>query len=105
MPFWGDSLVANQMEYRKDTPLQCAVDASAGVQCILFGMFGLGVDPKGNVSVNPAPPSFSPKIELQGVRLRGLDFDVRADSTGFEVRTQGRTLRSKIGTPIQLTKG
>jgi hypothetical protein len=105
MPFWGDSLVANKRGYRKDTPLQCAVDASAGAQCILFGMFGLGVDPKGNVTVNPAPPSFSPKIELRGVRLRGVDFDVRADSTGFEVRTQGRTLRSKIGTPIQLTKG
>ncbi len=105
MPFWGDSLVANQMEYRKDTPLQCAVDASAGVQCILFGMFGLNVDPKGNVTVNPAPPSYSPKIELRGVRLRGLDFDVHADATGFEVRTKGRTLRSRIGTPIQLTKG
>lgn len=105
MPFWGDSLVANQIEYRKDTPLQCAVDASAGAQCILFGMFGLRVDPKGQVTVNPSPPSFSPKIELRGVRLRGLNFDVRADPTTFEVRTQGRTLRSKIGTPIQLTAG
>jgi hypothetical protein len=105
MPFWGDSLVANQMEYRKDTPLQCAVDASAGAQCILFGMFGLRVDPKGQVTVNPAPPSFSPKIELRGVRLRGLNFDVRADPAGFEVRTQQRTLRSKIGAPIQLTSG
>jgi hypothetical protein len=105
MPFWGDSLVANQMEYRKDTPLQCAVDASAGAQCILFGMFGLGVDPKGQVTVNPAPPSFSPKIELRGVRLHGLNFDVRADSMGFEVRTRQRTLRSKLGVPIQLSAG
>jgi hypothetical protein len=104
LPFWGDSLVANQMEYRKDTPLQCAVDAAAGAQCILFGMFGIRVDPNGQVTVNPAPPSYSPAIELRAVRLRGMTFDVTADRTGFEVRTAGRTLRSKIGSPVQLEK-
>ena len=75
------------------------------MQCILFGMFGLSVDPKGQVTVNPKPPSFSPKIELRGVRLRGLNFDVRADPTTFEVRTQRQTVRSKTGTAIQLTPG
>jgi hypothetical protein len=105
LPFWGDSFVANQIEYRKDTPLQCAVDAAAGAQCILFGMFGIQVNPKGHVTVNPAPPSYSPSIELRGVRLRGLTFDVRADRGGFEVRTSARTLRSKTGTAVQLTPG
>lgn len=104
MPFWGDSLVANQIEYRKDTPLQCAVDASAGVQCILYGMFGIRVDPAGQVTVNPTPPPYSPAIALRGVRLRGLTFDARADRAGFEVRLEGKTLRSKIGVPLQLPK-
>ena len=102
MPFWGDSLVANQMEYRKDTPLQCAVDASAGAQCILFGMFGLGVDPKGQVTVNPKPPSFSPEIELRGVRLRGLNFDVRADPTRLKCERNGKPCVLKTGTPFNL---
>jgi len=77
-------------------------DAAAGAQCILFGMFGIRVDPKGQVTVNPAPPSYSPKIELRAVRLRGLTFDVSADRKSFEVRASGQTLRSKIGTPVQL---
>jgi hypothetical protein len=104
LPFWGDSMVANQIEYRKDTPLQCAVDAAAGAQCILYGMFGIQVDPKGQVRVNPAAPSYSPSIELRGVRIRGLTFDVRADRTRFEVRMDGRTMSSRIGNPVQLTK-
>jgi hypothetical protein len=104
LPFWGDSMVANQIEYRKDTPLQCAVDAAAGAQCILYGMFGIQVDPKGQVRVNPAAPSYSPSIELRGVRIRGLTFDVRADRTRFEVRMDGRTMSSRIGNPVQLVK-
>ena len=97
--------MANQIEYRKDTPLQCAVDASAGVQCILYGMFGIGVDPAGQVTVNPVPPPYAPSIELHGVRLRGLTFDVRASRAAFEVRMDGKTLRSTVGTPVQLPKG
>lgn len=104
LPFWGDSMVANQVEYRKDTPLQCAVDAAAGAQCILFGMFGIAVDPNGQVTVNPVAPSYSPSIELRGMHLRGLSFDVRADHTRFEVRIDGRTLQSEIGTAIRLGK-
>mgnify|MGYP003344925615 CR=1 FL=1 len=41
MPYWGDSIVANAVEYRKDTPLQCTIDGAAGAQCILFGLLGI----------------------------------------------------------------
>src|SRR3989454_185972 len=41
LPYWGDSLVANQIDYRKDTPLQCALDAAAGAQCVIFGICGI----------------------------------------------------------------
>ena len=26
MPYWGDSIVADKIDYRKDTPLQCTID-------------------------------------------------------------------------------
>ena len=30
VPYWGDSFAANEIQYRRDTPLQCTIDAAAG---------------------------------------------------------------------------
>jgi hypothetical protein len=97
-PYWGDSFAANYVEYRKDTPLQSTFDASAAAQSIIFGMFGIHANARGDVSVNPHPPPFSPSIALTGVKLRGLIFDVAVGPNSFQVQYGGRTLSSKIGT-------
>ena len=68
LPYWGDSLVANNIDYRKDTPLQNAIGAVAGAQCIIFGMFGVEVKFNGDITINPNPPTFSPEINLIGLK-------------------------------------
>jgi len=102
LPYWGDSIVANQIDYRKDTPLQCAMDASAGAQCVVFGMCGIKAEPNGDIVVNPHPPKFSPNISLKNVKIRGTSFEVTANRTGFEVKTGQKVMRSKIGAPVVL---
>jgi hypothetical protein len=101
LPYWGDSIVANQIDYRKDTPLQCAMDAAAGAQCVIFGIGGIRVEPPGcEIVINPHPPKFSPEISLKGVNIRGTHFDVIANRNDYEVRVGSKTLRSKVGTPV-----
>jgi hypothetical protein len=65
-------------------------------------MFGVSVGLDGAVRVNPRPPSFSARIELQGVRIRGAEFDVEAGPGGYAVRTGGRTIRARIGEPREV---
>lgn len=91
LPYWGDSLCADRIDYRRDTPYTCALPAAAGTQAIIFGMFGVSVSLDGAISVNPRPPSFSARIALQGVRIRGAEFDVEARPDGYAVRTGGRS--------------
>jgi len=103
LPFWGDSLVANEIEYRRDTPLQSDIAASAGAQSIIFGMFGIKVTPEGSVEVNPKPPQWSPSIRLNGVHLRGRTFDVAANANSYEVSVGGKVLRGRVGQPTHLS--
>jgi len=102
LPYWGDSIVANQIDYRRDTPLQCAMDAAAGAQCVIFGMCGIKAEPNGDVTISPHPPEFSPSLRLSGVKLRGFNFDVKANRSDFEVEMGKKVIRSKIGTPVVL---
>jgi hypothetical protein len=94
--------VANLIEYRSDTPLQCAVDASAGAQCLIFGMCGIKVELNGDIVVNPHPPKFSPRIGLKGVKIRGTCFDMAANKEDFEVKIGQKVIRSKLGVPVVL---
>ena len=105
MPYWGDSLVANSIDYRKDTPLQCTLDGVAVAQCILFGMFGVNVEFSGDITIDPHPPGFAPRMKLEGLRLRGMEMDIEVDGDQFGVECNGRTILSKIGKPVSLRNG
>jgi len=102
LPYWGDSMVANQIEYRKDTPLQNAIDAAAGAQCIIFGMFGVHLEMDGTVTINPKLPSWAPQGSLRGLKLRGSSIDVSVEGRGFTVKVDDRLIPSKIGTPVRI---
>lgn len=104
VPYWGDSFAANYIEYRKDTPLQCTFDASAGAQSIIFGMFGVSANAEGDLTINPQPPKFSPNIALTGLKIRGHNVDIIAGEAGFEVRAGKKSLHSSPGTPIVIPR-
>ena len=104
MPYWGDSLVANAIDYRKDTPLQCTIGGLAVAQCVVFGLFGVNAEFDGDIVINPHVPAFASRISLAGLRLRGRVIDTKVDGAEYEVRSGAETLRAKVGEPVLLKK-
>lgn len=102
VPYWGDSFAANEVQYRRDTPLQCTIDAAAGAQCIIFGMFGVRAEFNGDLRIDPSPPSFARRMELSGLRLRGRVLDIRVDGQTYEIRDGERRIRQAVGQPTIL---
>lgn len=102
MPYWGDSLVANAIDYRKDTPLQCTVDGVTVAQCLIFGMFGVSQEFNGDLVIDPHPPVFAPDVALRGLKLRGRLLDIALREGQYEVGLKGRKLTAKIGETITL---
>jgi hypothetical protein len=102
VPYWGDSFACDEVQYRRDTPLQCTIDAAAAAQCIVFGMFGVRAEFNGDIRIDPSPPSFAPRLELTGLRLRGRTLDVRVDGPTYEVVEGDRRILQAIGKPTIL---
>lgn len=97
MPYWGDSITADKIDYRRDTPLQCTIDGIAVAQMIIFGLFGVNVRPDGMISINPHPPAYSRRMKLKGLKLRGLKIDLITDAAGYTARVGEQTVSSALG--------
>ena len=95
-------MCADRIDYRRDTPYQCALPAAAGAQAIIFGLFGIRVGLDGSVRMNPLPPAFSPRVSLAGVKIRGAEFDIEAGPDGYEVRAGGRSMRAETGQLLEV---
>ena len=104
MPYFGDSQVSNEVDYRQETPLQSDLGSGCVAQCILFGIFGVRSDFYGNVTVNPVRTSLANKLELKGLKLRGKTIDITVDAGKYVVVCDGKRISNKIGTPTKLNK-
>jgi hypothetical protein len=102
LPYWGDSFYADRREYRQDTPYSAALPSVCGAQAVLFGLFGITVAMDGSVGVNPHPPSWSPRVALRGMQVRGLRFDVETDGTSFSVHGPGISARAPVGAALRI---
>lgn len=101
-PYWGDSFSALEMDYRHDTPLQCTIDSAVAAQCLIFGLFGVEPHFSGEITLNPHPPKFAPRISLTGLRIRGHVLDVHVDGSEYTV-VEGKTrLRAPVGQPTRI---
>lgn len=92
MPFWGDSVVANYIDYRKNTPLQNAIGGAAISSCVIFGIFGISVTDKFEIVVNPNPPTFTPEMELRNLRLAGHVLDIAVKAGRYRIAEHGKTI-------------
>ena len=61
----GDSIHADRIDYRHDTPLQCTLDGVAAAQCIIFGMFGVDPQLDGSIRIHPQPAAFAGRTALR----------------------------------------
>ena len=105
MPYWGDSVVAHEIDYRKDTPLQCTLDSVSVAQCMIFGMFGIKADFDGTIAVRPFLPDFAESITLQGVKLLGVTFDIDVTPTGFTVTAGSERVAVSSDKTVLLKEG
>jgi len=92
--------VADRIDYRKDTPLQCTIDGAAVAQSIIFGMFGVRAEFSGDIRIHPQPPAFAPKIELKGLKLRGHVLDIAVQGGEYEVRADANRISTAVGQSI-----
>jgi hypothetical protein len=85
LPYIGDSIAANMLFDREDTPLQADISSVSCAQAILFGVCGISVNNNGSVTV--APPKNRPvkAFKVENVNLCGFNFSVFANEDSFEV--------------------
>lgn len=102
LPYWGDSLYADRPDYRKDTPLQCAIDGLTLAQMMIFGLFGITPNADGSIAINPHLPPFAMEMALHDVKLRGRTFDVTVQGHKFFVVEAGTGHDNEIGKAILL---
>jgi hypothetical protein len=98
LPYFGDSEVATEIDYRQDTPLQCDIGSIAVSESILFGMFGINVDFDGSISINPVKTSLAKRLQIKGLKIRGKTLDVSVEGGKYEVRTGNKTFTNNLGT-------
>jgi hypothetical protein len=104
MPYWGDSIYADRVDYRRDTPLQCTIDGVAVAQFFIFGMFGVDPQFDGRILVRPRPATLAPHAALRGVKIRDAVFDIELGDTEFKMLSGGKTVVAPVGGTISIKK-
>jgi hypothetical protein len=102
LPYFGDTQVSNEVDYRQETPLQSDLGSGCLAQCILFGIFGVRSDFYGNVSINPVKTSLANRLELKGLKIRGKTIDIAVNAGKYVVVCDGKKISNTIGTPTKL---
>ena len=97
MPYWGDSLTANAIAYREDTPLQATIGSSAAAQMIIFGIFGVKSDFYGNITINPVKNPPDKNMRLINMKLRGKIFSIYLNEQDYTVETENIKITKPYG--------
>ncbi len=100
MPYWGDSIAANCKDYRRDTPLQCTFDGVAAAQCIIFGVFGVTVNPDGDVVIKPNRLPLARRLVLKGLKVHDRTIEIRSEGEHYEVSLEGKSIQASAGEAV-----
>lgn len=102
LPYMTDSQVTNYMAAREDSPLQNAVGALAGAQCIIWGLFGVEINDDFDLMINPRPTTLAKTISLKGLKIRDKEIDISVRGKIFELKVNGVKSRHKTGTRVKV---
>jgi hypothetical protein len=97
LPYFGDSQVANEIDYRQDTPLQADIGSISLAESILFGMIGINAGFDGTITINPAKTRLTKNLEIKGLKIRNKTIDISITGDKYEVVSGGKTFRNNIG--------
>ena len=104
LPYFGESQLADEINYGQDTALQADIGSATVAQSILFGMLGISVDFNGNISINPVKTGLANKLKIKGLKIRGKALDVSVEGDKYEVSTGNKTFRNNLGTATIIHK-
>ncbi|MEI7829154.1 MAG: hypothetical protein WCI31_05270 [Prolixibacteraceae bacterium] len=99
LPYFGDSQVANEVDYRQDTPLQADIGTISLAESILFGMLGINAGFDGFITISPANTKLAKELEVKGLKIRGKTIDISVKGDKYEVVSGGKSYKAEIGNP------
>lgn len=98
MPYYPQAVKAAEPDYRHDGRANIVAGITVA-QAIIFGMFGVKVEPNGDIIINPHPPRFSPELKLTGLKILGKNIDIYVKGEKYEVKIDNKIITSKVGNP------
>ncbi len=101
-PYLGDSVAANMIANREDTPLQGDISSVGIAQMMFFYLFGIRADFDGNVTVSPVRERPAETMQVENARLCGKVFSVKAEGDSFAVTCGDKTYRAAIGETVRI---
>ena len=89
-PYLGQNLRANEpLQDESSMPIQ--ISSGAGVEAVMFGLFGIKPNIDGTMSVNPHYSLELGRSSLQGYLFRGHSYSFEMDESGFTVSRDGQS--------------
>ena len=85
LPYLGDSVAANMLLDREDTPLQADISSVCCAQTLLFGVCGISVDTNGAVKISPPFHRPVKHFHVENITLGGIHFSLHVEDRHFTV--------------------
>ena len=80
--------------FQDESSQPMAICAGAGVEAIIFGLFGLSPQIDGRLDVHPTYAHELGDANLSNYRFRGHSFDIDMNRYGFTIKRDGKRLKS-----------
>jgi Chitobiase/beta-hexosaminidase C-terminal domain len=92
-PYISQNLRADA-PFQDESSMPMAICAGAGVEAIVFGLFGLSPRIDGALDIHPYYAHELGKASLNDFRFRGHSYDISMDRYGFRLRRDGKAIGS-----------
>ena len=102
MPYMGDSVTANMVMAREDTPLHGDIASVGCAQTIFYSIFGIKATFDSKVTIAPVKNRPAENMKAENAKLCGKVFTVEITGDTFTVMTASMTQTAKIGQQIVL---
>ena len=97
LPYIGDSVAANMLFDREDTPLQADISSASIAQTLLFGVCGIKVLPGQKISICPPENRPAERVNAGNIRLCGKTISISIDGDDFCVESGSTAFSGKTG--------
>ena len=103
-PYLPQAIRADRTDYRHDG-LANVISGLAAAQSVVFGLFGVELEPGGGgrLSINPHRFAAAGHLELRNVKFRNKSISVHVLQDSYQVTVDGTTVQKPLGTAFHLS--